>query len=92
MPLFRLVGASILRDLFYCYMLSRMSCLCYDMLICLYASDYVQYLLSVQYKFWDSSYVSICFSARISVSVFSICLVFVSVFVLELFCFQYPVA
>ncbi|KAM0018186.1 hypothetical protein Hdeb2414_s0027g00696331 [Helianthus debilis subsp. tardiflorus] len=29
MPLFRLVGASILRDLFYCYMMSRMSCLCY---------------------------------------------------------------
>ncbi|KAJ0577797.1 hypothetical protein HanIR_Chr05g0240081 [Helianthus annuus] len=58
----------------------------------LYASDYVQYLLSVQYKFWDSSYVSICFSARISVSVFSICPVSASVFVLELFCFQYRVA
>ncbi|KAJ0938608.1 hypothetical protein HanRHA438_Chr02g0051701 [Helianthus annuus] len=37
-------------------------------LICLYASGYVQYLLSVQYKFWDSSYKSICFSA-----IFCIC-------------------
>ncbi|KAM0013119.1 hypothetical protein Hdeb2414_s0045g00744141 [Helianthus debilis subsp. tardiflorus] len=29
-------GASILRDLFYCYMLSCMSCLCYDMFICIW--------------------------------------------------------
>ncbi|KAJ0873165.1 hypothetical protein HanRHA438_Chr11g0531801 [Helianthus annuus] len=65
MPLFRLVGGSILRDLFYCYMLSRMSCLCYDMFDMLYASDYVQYPLSVKYKFWDSSYISTCFSAKI---------------------------
>ncbi|KAJ0592647.1 hypothetical protein HanHA300_Chr03g0087551 [Helianthus annuus] len=51
MPQFRLVGASILRDLFYCYMLSRMSCLYYDMfdmIICIWLCQYC-YLFSISF-------------------------------------------